>query len=81
MSRQHFTSESVSAGHPDKLADQISDDIPKQLPDQRRRVGFDFGHQIGRGGACLAADDDEFVGDKGLAGDFGFGIMGQESVE
>ena len=41
MSRRLFTSESVTEGHPDKIADQISDSILDALlergPDQPRR--------------------------------------------
>lgn len=35
MSSYLFTSESVSEGHPDKIADQISDAVPSEILRQR----------------------------------------------
>ena len=47
--RYLFTSESVSMGHPDKLADRISDGILDALleqdPDQPRRLRNDGDHR------------------------------------
>ena len=43
MARQnyHFTSESVSEGHPDKVCDRISDEIVDLVYKEARKQGID----------------------------------------
>ena len=46
--RHLFTSESVTEGHPDKIADQISDSILDAILSGRRRRGPALGSAAGR---------------------------------
>ena len=52
MSRYTFTSESVTEGHPDKMADQISDAILDAIlsEDPMGRVARDAAHDRAGGG-------------------------------
>ncbi len=46
MARRLFTSESVTEGHPDKMADQISDAILDAIPEERRATVLEALHLL-----------------------------------
>src|SRR3546814_7352125 len=59
MSSTLFTSESVSEGHPDKIADQISDAVLDAILDQDKRARAACETMVKTGAAIVAGENNE----------------------
>ena len=57
LSRHTFTSESVTEGHPDKMADQISDSRPRRGPRPKTRTAASRARRSSRPGSCVVAGE------------------------